>query len=516
MRFFPMTVLHALILCALAYLAVTAPGLLTEGFTSDDWQQLQGAPDLWVGVGRWTTHFLSSTVFAGHYVLPLQTALAFACFAWISYLLAHYAVAEKLKPAAMALIFVVGVNHIYMSDVLVFASHVFGYPLALALSLSSFHLLRIMDASWSPLRKAAIFIAAAQLLALSLGLYQSFAVFGLLIPILVLMKTEIRAIAPALRYFLMCIGASVVALMIYFLELNLYASVTGLSFLGLDTQSLTLMSNGPTWWESLVHKVRYLPGTLNKLHSLTSLRVPAELMWFNRSFLAIILLMASAVAGFALLSEQKAKPFIMRMLDGGRVLFSVGAALFIAPLLIYFTFAPYLPPRATGYLGFTYAAVFLAALALLTDLANEEARARLIKYAGLTFLCSVGVVYLLVASMVWQDRKRIGDRDLELARAIFTRVSSLPGYDGSAFLIYGGVEYDKRIMWGSSLSRTVFRKYKVSEPNEVRMQIFKEMYNLPWTADVVPESPRPCPAFPAYASVFMHEGTAYVCLDASS
>ena len=98
------------------------------------------------------------------------------------------------------------------------------------------------------------------------------------------------------------------------------------------------------------------------------------------------------------------------------------------------------------------------------------------------------------------------NRDIELARAIYGRISNLPGYDGQAFHVVGAIAYPE-FFWGSSIARSVFHE------NNPEISIFKEIYGLPWKSKSIPFSPTKCPAFPADGSVFMYDGRAYACLN---
>ena len=89
-----------------------------------------------------------------------------------------------------------------------------------------------------------------------------------------------------------------------------------------------------------------------------------------------------------------------------------------------------------------------------------------------------------------------------------THTSSLEGYQGDSFSIYGRVTYPD-LSWGGALGLSIFVGTRSI------YSAFREMYNLSWKPVGIDESPRTCPEFPAEKSVFLHQGKAFVCLVAS-
>ena len=143
--------------------------------------------------------------FAGRPLLPLQVLLAFGNFLAISYLLAKYAVDEASnRPVAVFLIFVTGVNYANMIDILHFNSHVFAFSFALLCSLFAFHAIVNLDRLKSRAAMALVLLASAQLLAASFAIYQPYAVIGLVIPSILLIKIHKFSNAQTLRYFGAC------------------------------------------------------------------------------------------------------------------------------------------------------------------------------------------------------------------------------------------------------------------------------------------------------------------------
>ncbi len=214
------------------YLVVTCYGVLNDGYHSDDWRHLTGASPLWVGSeGRWLLDLIYRFVLGERFLLPLQLTLAFPCFYWVASVLAERVAEPGQRGLATVLIFAVGVNHPYMSDILTFESNVFAYPLALALSVGAFVVFE--RAEGQPLHRQALAAAlAALLLSFSISIYQTFAVAGLIIPALALIRADRVSLGAALRLALVGAAISVAAIALYLVEWRLYAALQGVTLGG--------------------------------------------------------------------------------------------------------------------------------------------------------------------------------------------------------------------------------------------------------------------------------------------
>ena len=126
--------------------------------------------------------------------------------------------------------------------------------------------------------------------------------------------------------------------------------------------------------------------------------------------------------------------------------------------------------------------------------------------SGAGAMGAVAVIFGLTSSAFWYDSARVGQRDQNLARAIYSRVAALPGFDGKTFRVIGGTDYPD-LSWGSLASWTTFHA------GNPRLGIFREMYGLAEDTYSLPVSPRACHAFPAADAAFVQDGIAYVCLD---
>lgn len=491
-RWAPLT---SLFICLAAYLAVAAPGILGVGFNPDDWRQVAGAPVRWVSVeGRWATHLIFQHVFMGHFVPPLQVALAFVCLAWVSYLLAAYATGPEHRPAAAALIFILGVNHPYMCEALQFKSSVFAYPLALALSLSAFHLVLTRLGQFSRLMDAAVIAAAIQMLAFSCGLYQSFAVFGLVLPILVILRTDRFPPRQAILFAVGSLTMFVAGLALCLLELRLYASLHGVA-------AQAASGYEPASLGSVIRKVLRLPIALKEVFSGHLFTVPPLVEVALASVLGVTL-----VLGALACLLQVRRLGVAGLIPAVRIAVAA-AAISLLPLVFWFAYAePFIPPRAAGFVGFTSVALLTANATLLFDALEAPRLRRALTLSLGLFATAIVLLSLVVAAAIWQDRGRVAIRDQELARSIYGRVSDLEGYGGGPIRIIGSTRYDD-IGWSGSITESVFHY------NQGPELIFRELFNSPSIPRTFSLGPRACHAFPAHDAVFMDDGVAYVCLN---
>ena len=484
--------MRALGLAALLYLLTTAYGVLNDGFHSDDWRHVAGVSPLWTAVeGRWFLEVIFRDLLGERFLLPVQLALAFPCLYWVARTLARHAAPEDWQSAATLAIFAVAVNHIFLADALTFASNVFAYPLALALSVGAFELIARTEGRSALLQTGAA-IAAAQLLALSLAIYQTFAVAGLIVPVLALLRIDRVSFAGALRLAGIGAAASVLAIALYLGEWRLYAGLKGVAivserFSGTDAAGFAA-------------KLGALPGLMRSLHTGTLMALPFVLRATMGLFslAAIGLVAVAALRALAGAGSAGARALAVLRLGIGAAL-----ALFVFPVLFWLGYEGDAPPaRAFGYIGFWIAAIFVLGLTLVAPAAKSGR----LHTAGLAVMALVGAVFALTASAFWYDSARVGARDAELARAIEARLAALPGYAGPPFRIVGGVDYPD-LSWGSLTSWSSFHA------GNPRLGIFKEMWGRAEDTASLPVSPRACHAFPAADAAFLHEGMAYLCLE---
>ncbi|WP_347313467.1 glucosyltransferase domain-containing protein [Defluviimonas sp. SAOS-178_SWC] len=482
----------AIAAAALLYVLTTAYGVLNDGFHSDDWRHVAGVSPLWTAVeGRWVLEVIFRDLLGERFLLPVQLALAFPCLYWVARTLARHAAPEAWQPSATLAIFAVAANHIFLADALSFASNVFAYPLAIALSVGAFDLIARVE-NRSPVAQGAAILAAAQLLALSLGIYQTYAVAGLIVPVLALLRIDRVTFAGAVRLAVLGAIASVLAIALYLGEWRLYAALKGVAivserFSGTDAAGFTA-------------KLDALPALVRSLHTGTLMVLPFVL----RATMGLFSLAAIALFAVAALRALAGTGSIgARVLPVLRIGIGLMLALFIFPVLFWLGYEGDPPPaRAFGYIGFWIAAIF----ALGLTLAGAEGKTGRRFPAGLAVMAAVGVVFALTSSAFWYDSARVGARDKELARAIDARLAALPGYAGPPFRIVGGVDYPD-LSWGSLAGWSSFHA------GNPRLGIFKELYGRREDTASLPVSPRACHAFPAADAAFVHHGMAYLCLE---
>ena len=487
-RWVPLTARGSLLAAALLYVAVTAYGVVNDGYHSDDWRHLTGASPLWVAVeGRWLLDLIYRDLLGERFLLPVQLLLAFPCLFGAAWLLARRAVPEGYQGLGAVLIFGLGVNHPFMSDALTFASNVFAYPLALFLSVAAFVLVE-EGRGRSVAVQAGLAALAALLLSFSVGIYQTFAVAGLIVPVLALIRADRVSFAAAVR--LAGIGAlvSVAAIALYLAEWRLYAALQGVTIASERFQAAGAAG--------MAAKLGQLPGLIRSLQTGTLMALPFVLR-ATMGLLSLAVLALGAVAALRMLAGQ---------LPGGRILGSLriglglGLALFVFPVLFWVAYeGDTVPARAFGYFGFWVAALLLATLTMAVT-------GHVLRIAGLSAAALGGVIFALTASAFWSDTARSGQRDIELARAIEARITTLPGYDGGPFRLVGGVT-NPDLDWGTLANWSSFHGGNPS------IGIFRELYGQDHYTASLPASPRACRAFPADGSAFVLNGMAYLCLE---
>jgi hypothetical protein len=478
----------ALVAAIVLYLTITGWGILNDGFHSDDWRHLNGTSALWTAVeGRWLLEIIYRDLLGERFLLPVQLALAFPCLWWVARTLSRHAAPPDAEPACALAIFAIGTNHIYMSDALSFGSNVFAYPLALALSVGAFELLWRVRTRFIGMQVLAG-AGAAQLLAFSLAIYQTFAVAGLILPVLALVRFDRVSFSAAVRFALIGAVASVLAIALYLGEWRLYAAARGVE-IAAERFAVTEASH-------IGQKLAALPALLRSVHTGALMTVPRALRHLTGLFALSTL--ALLVVGWA--SEGRRGG----ALGGLRIAVAAGLAFFVFPIGFWLGYEGEAPPgRAFGYIGFWIAAIAVAGLALL---AGGTGWRRLLIGAGATGLGLVASVFAMSSAAFWSDNARLGALDMELARAIRARLATLPGYDGPPFRLVGTAGHPD-LSWGSIAGWTSFH---AGNPN---IGIFRVMFGDAVETQVLPASPRACSAFPSDRSVFLHDGIAYVCLE---
>ncbi|MGB3314547.1 MAG: hypothetical protein WBB85_09040, partial [Albidovulum sp.] len=194
-----------------------------------------------------------------------------------------------------------------------------------------------------------------------------------------------------------------------------------------------------------------------------------------------------------------------RSLSVARMAIGAGLAFFLFPILFWLFYqGDSVPARAFGYIGFWTAAIFIAALTLASG-ALERLGPTLLR-AGLVTLALVSFILSISVSAFWYDSARVGKRDEELARAIYTRLAATPGYDGGSFRLVGSANI-------SGLSWGTLAGWSSIHAGNPTIGLFREMYGMADYTVSLPVSPRACNGFPADGATFIHNGTTYLCLE---
>lgn len=495
------------IVAAAIFYAVTGYGVLHNGFNPDDWRlSVRNIVDIWLAEGRWGFHLIFQYLLQGEYRLPLQLTLAFFCFASISWILAVDAAADAASRQWFALfIFIAGVNFIYMADALNFDFAVLAFPLSLLCSLAAFRLLiRVTTAKTTWPIRAVLALAAIQLLALSLSIYEPFVFFGAILPVLALIRSDRFTLRTAVGLLVLSVGLLLFAIALHRVEWSLIVPAEYRS-----TEVATFL-----WPVGLLDRLNDLPIAIRRILAGSLLSTP---IWLKVPLFAIALTAGAAPALAAYIRargefSRRSTPIVpvVRAAIGG-LLVIVGL-----PVLYWFaTIQSYSPPRGLAYFGFWQAALLCSAVTLLGG--TTALRRPGISWArGIAAALSVfAIMNAAISTILWRDRAKLSQAELALARDIVDALEALPGYTNQRVRLIGTRSFEIR-NWGASLGRTVFLQGETifQEPYPLH-GFFKDGFGNPQRFESPTNSDVSCPAFPAPGSVFMRDGVAYVCLAAN-
>lgn len=488
---------------ALVFFWITGNGVLHAGLNPDDWRQLGRVPPEWGGSnGRWAMDLLYRFLFQARFVEPLQLVLAYGVFLYIAMSLARAAVGERYAGVAAIGIFLIGVNHPYMTDVLNFSAHVFGYPLALALSLAAFS---IAINAWR--RERLVFtgltlVAAGQLLALALGFYPSFALFGLVLPAMALIRTDLVDHRQAARIVVSAAVVGLLGLAIYLLEWQAYRQF-GHFYSQADLLAGDYYEFGAPSLDVILLKLENFGSFLKTVYggALWDIR-PANIFYE-----AMALLTAAAWGLAAFLDGLRGSSPADRTLSLLRRILGVVGAAVVIPTLFWFIYVDlFAPPRSYAMVGFTVPALLLTCVASIGASLPSRRGDQVMRWMGLAPTAIAAVVSVFVSAAMWNDQQRVAERDIAIATAIYGRLAALPGFDGKGFAIAGS-KSDSALRWSVSVG------WPVTEYSWAPNGLFRNLFGYPGRVDLVKRSPARCHAFPAADSVFLHDGRAFACLN---
>lgn len=491
-----------ILLTALAFFWITGNGVLHGGMNPDDWRQVGRVPPEWGGAhGRWAMDLLYRYLFQTRFVEPLQLVLVYGCFLYIALTLARAAVGERYLGLAAVGVFLAGVNHPYMTDVLNFSAHIFGYPLALALSLLAFS----MAACGRPPRRLALkvlgVVLAGQLLAISLALYPSFALFGLMLPMIALIRVDRVDHRQAVRLVTSAAVVGLTGLLIYLLEWRAYTAFahfySSSDFRDMDHYEFVRPSI-----ETILLKAGEYGEFLKTIYggALWNIR-PANIFYESIALVIAGVWATAAVVDMTRRAEASDKALSLLR----RTLGIVGAAIVI-PTLFWFTYVElYAPPRTFALVGFTAPIMLLTCVASAQGLLPGALSERAMLWLGIAPTLLLATVSVFISAAMWNDQQRVADRDVAIATSIYARLAALPGFDGESFTVAGSRQ-ESALRWGVSVG------WSSTEYSPAHTGIYRGLLGYPGRVDVVLRSPAPCHAFPASDATFLYEGHAVVCL----
>ncbi|MEX0340701.1 MAG: hypothetical protein AB3N11_16880 [Arenibacterium sp.] len=485
---------QAFVVCMAVFLIATAPGLVADGRTADDWRQIHGAPyggmplNWTTEEGRWAMELIFVHVFGERFMPGLQAGLAALLLFLVARICARASVKEELQPLGSVFVFALGVHHLYMVNVLNFSSHVFAYPLALLLSLGAFQLFWQCNGSdWK--KSLVLVLLGAQAIAFCAAIYQPFAPFGAVLLLVAFMRVDKITNAQLVRYTLVSIVGVVLAGVLYVAETQLAAALYPRPP-AIDRVQIASASG-------LMLKLTDIPMQFLRVWAGTLQFIPTWLKWLNVAFFAFTSLL---VIWAAVAATGRSGP---RWLTSARVLLGAAGISVLIPLFIWLSSeSSYFPPRVIAFSGILWAVLFLAPAGLLLNRFKP-------RLALLVFPSAFAAVHVMVAAAAWNDQIEMGTRDRALAAQIMARVSNVEGYDGGPFRIVGGTAYPD-LEWGDFIGWTSFH------PGNPVIGIFKSLFNVPWYAESgLLDGPQACAGFPAYDSVYTHDEIVYVCLSAT-
>ncbi|WP_171230490.1 hypothetical protein [Ruegeria sp. HKCCA4008] len=490
------------IIAALFFLPTTGIGIARSGFNPDEWRFEAGLERVFAEVhGRWATHWTHEVLFEQGAPIATLIFIVFAALFGVSVLIVRGAIAltgSVLILAAILVVFLTGSSHVYLTELLHYQTLAPWFCLGLLASVGAMVLIEPSGArsrSGLILRMA----VAAELLAISIGFYQSYVLLGFLIPALVLIRVDRFDHRQCLFCLLRVLIISSAALILYQLQRDatIYALDLKANFRfsgGVDIAVLADKLSALYWIERLIHSGGLL-GMPSFYRRLFLLSVAAA---------CILVLAAAAIAVFA----------NSRLAAGGwagglRVLVGGLGALFILPVLIWFLYPePYLIGRSIGFVGFIFAGIVLASATVIAQAMEGMPVSRLVLAGGMSLCLVFGVSQAVASSHIWLLFNQTAERDIELADAIVERARLLDGFDVMTTPIRSvGEPFFPPLKFGSFQTPSVF--HRGVDMNS----IFQVRNGANDYAGSVLTPPQACMGFPAEGAVFMAEGTLFVCFE---
>ncbi|WP_170359705.1 glucosyltransferase domain-containing protein [Ruegeria arenilitoris] len=496
--------LTAAILTALIFLPTAGIGIAQSGFNPDEWRFAAGLDVGFAEVhGRWATHWAHEVIFRWGTPIALLIFITFVALFAVSVLIAHSAVAPvgpAMITVSVLLIFLAGSSHIYLTAILHWETQAPWFCLGLLASVGAMILIvpALGTSSWSLVLRV---LVAAELLAISIGFYQSYTLLGFLIPAMVLIRVDRHSHRESLLYLCRVLVASVIALVLYQFQLRATISILDLS--------PNFRFSGSVDRTVLYEKLSALLRVERKVHS-------GALMGMLHPYRGIFLLTTAAACGMILMAAASALRTPYKGSGGGwfgafRVLLGGFGTLFILPVLIWFLYPePFLIPRSIGFLGFVVVGVILACTTVIAQGMAKFSASRLVWAGGSVLVLTFGLVHATASSHIWTLFQRVAEQDVDLANAIVERAQSIDDFDVKSTPIRTfGHPTVQNLQFGRFYTASTFQRGM--DVNS----IFQTLYGATDFTGSVLAPPKPCTAFPEEGSVFMVEDTLFVCFEAS-
>lgn len=497
--------LTAAVLAALIFLPTAGIGIAQSGFNPDEWRFAAGLEVGFAEVhGRWATHWAHEVIFRWGTPIALLIFITFAALFAVSVLIAHSAVAPvgpAMTTVSVLLIFLAGSSHIYLTAILHWETQAPWFCLGLLASVGAMTLI-VAARGTSPWSLVLRVIVAAELLAISIGFYQSYALLGFLIPAMVLIRIDRYSHRESLLCVCRVLVASVIALVLYQFQLRATISI-------LDLNPNFRFSGGVNQ-TVLFEKLSALHRVERRVHS-------GALMGMPHPYRGIFLLTTASACGMVLMAATSALRTPHTGSGGGwfgafRVLLGGFGALFILPVLIWFLYPEaFLIPRSIGFMGFVVVGVILACTTVFAKGMARLSASRLVWAGGSSLVLIFGLVHATASSHIWPLFQRVAEQDVDLANAIVKQAQSIDGFDVKSTPIRTvGDPIVQNLQFGRFRTASTFQR-------GIDMNsIFQTLHGATDFTGSVLAPPKPCTAFPEEGSVFMAEGTLFVCFEASA
>lgn len=487
--------------CFLLYIPFAGAGIYRSGYNPDEWRFIAGEALNFADVaGRWATHLGHNVLFGGKFLAPLQITLTFICLFSVSVLLARRVFLPGWTGPITVALFFAGSNHPYLTEMLHYESLCFWFSLGLLCSTVAMAIIEPRQRRIGRLHGVGVLLVAGQLVALSIALYQSYALVGLLLPAVALIRVDLFDDRRALTYVGSALFVAVLAFALYRIELRLV-----LDWLGLEARPRFRMSS----LSEIREKITWYPRLLRRLHTGEVMGMPraAQLFLLLGSLSAVACTIASAWMAFT----GRLKAAGRSLVSGLRIVVGTCGAMFLLPSLFWFIYPEIaFLARTAGFFGFGVASVLFANAALVAPNVRRASLSNVVPILGVVLVVAYGVAGSWISAALWSMFRESAQRDLDLAKAILARVRQL---DAAAITrapihLVGGVSYDD-LRFGRFTTPGTF------EAVNAWNSIFQGLAGSPAPSGSMPVSPRPCPAFPDEGSVFVEDGVPYVCLRAS-